>query len=91
MGGHRWARQTRPPAGSWLQRATSNGVPRRSLLVALAVGSILNMINQWDGLFGDAALDLLQLCLNFVVPYLVATYGAVSMHRSSARSNTVED
>ena len=83
--------QDEAPAGSWLRRATSNGVPRRSLLVALVVGSILNMINQWDGLFGDAALDLLQLCLNFVVPYLVATYGAVSMHRSSARSPAVED
>jgi len=79
------------PAGSWLRRATSNGVPRRSLFVALVVGSILNMINQWDGLFGDAALGLLQLSLNFVVPYLVATYGAVSMRQSSARSHAVED
>ena len=77
--------QDETPASSWLRRATSNGVPRRSLLVALVVGSILNMINQWDGLFGAAALDLLQLCLNFVVPYLVATYGAVSMQQSPAR------
>ncbi len=77
--------------GSWLRQATSDGVPRRSLLVALVVGSILNMINQWDGLFGDAALDVLRLCLNYVVPYLVATYGAVSMRRSSARSRTADD
>ncbi len=76
---------------SWLRQATSNGVPRRSLLVALVVGSILNVINQWDGLFGDATLDLLQLCLNYVVPYLVATYGAVSMRRSTARSHPAED
>ena len=77
--------------GSWLRQATSDGVPRRSLLVALVVGSILNMINQWDGLFGDAALDVLRLCLNYVVPYLVATYGAVSMRRSSARSHSADD
>ena len=76
---------------SWLRQAMSNGVPRRSLLVALVVGSILNMINQWDGLFGDAALDVLRLCLNYVVPYLVATYGAVSMRRSSARPHPAED
>ena len=77
--------------GSWLRQATSDGVPRRSLVVALVVGSILNMINQWDGLFGDAALDVLRLCLNYVVPYLVATYGAVSMRRSSAQSHSADD
>jgi len=83
--------QDEAAAGSWLRRATSNGVPRRSLLVALVVGSILNMINQWDGLFGDAPVDVLQLCLNYVVPYLVATYGAVSLRRSAARSRGVDD
>ena len=76
---------------SWFRQATSKGVPRRSLYVALVVGSILNMINQWDGLFGDAPVDVLQLCLNYVVPYLVATYGAVSMRRSAARSRRVDD
>ena len=79
------------PASSWLQRAMSNGVPRRSLLVALVVGSILNMINQWDGLFGDVALDLPRLGLNYVVPYLVATYGAVSMRRSVPPSRSADD
>ena len=30
----------------------SDGVPRRSLYVALVVGTILNLINQGDALFG---------------------------------------
>ena len=79
---------------SWLHRATSNGVPQRSLAVALVVGSVLNMINQWDALFGDAAFDLVQLCLNFVVPYLVATYGAITVRRDAAanlRSDNADD
>ena len=56
----------------------SNGVPRRSLLVALIVGTILNLINQGDVLFGTAHLNITKLVLTFIVPYAVATYGAVS-------------
>lgn len=57
----------------------SGGTPRRSLLAALIVGSILNLINQGDALFGDAKLNVLKALLTFVVPYCVSTYGAVSV------------
>ena len=56
----------------------SEGVPRRSLVVALIVGTILNLINQGDVLFGGGRLNLWKLILTFAVPYAVATYGAVS-------------
>ena len=56
----------------------SDGVPKRSLVVALIVGTILNLINQGDALVVGARLDLTKLILTFVVPYAVATYGAVS-------------
>jgi len=56
----------------------SNGVPKRSLVVALIVGTILNLINQGDALVAGARLNLTKLILTFVVPYGVATYGAVS-------------
>jgi len=56
----------------------SDGVPRRSLAVALIVGSVLNLINQGDVLFGAGRVDYLKLMLTFLVPYCVATYGAVS-------------
>ena len=56
----------------------SEGVPRRSLVVALIVGTILNLINQGDALVAGARLNLPKLILTFVVPYAVATYGAVS-------------
>ena len=69
----------------------SNGVPQRSLAVALVVGSVLNMINQWDALFGDVALDLVQLCLNFAVPYLVATYGAITVRRDPVKTPRAGD
>ena len=60
----------------------SDGVPRRSLIVALIVGATLNLINQGDALFGGAHLNLTKIILTFVVPYCVATYGAVSFRIS---------
>ncbi|MFG1480427.1 nitrate/nitrite transporter NrtS [Xanthobacter sp. V4C-4] len=54
------------------------GVPRRSLCVALVVGTVLNLINQGDALLGAGALNWGKIVLTFLVPYCVATYGAVS-------------
>jgi hypothetical protein len=59
----------------------SDGIPRRSFLVALIVGTILNLINQGDALFGG------KLVLTFAVPYCVATYGAVSYRLGAWRSS----
>lgn len=56
----------------------SDGIPKRSLGVALIVGTILNLINQGDALFGGADLNFTKIILTFAVPYCVATYGAVS-------------
>jgi hypothetical protein len=50
----------------------------RSLYVALVVGSILNLINQGDALFGVATINWLKVILTYCVPYAVCTYGAVS-------------
>jgi hypothetical protein len=63
----------------------SDGVPRRSFIVALVVGTILNLINQGDVLFGAGRLNVPKLLLTFAVPYCVATYGAVSYRLSVAR------
>jgi len=56
----------------------SDGVPRRSFLAALIVGTILNLINQGDALLGGGQVNFAKLILTFTVPYFVATYGAVS-------------
>lgn len=58
--------------------AISNGVPRRSIGVALVVGTILNLINQGDALVTGAHVDWLKIGLTYCVPYCVSTYGAVS-------------
>ena len=59
--------------------AFSDGLPRRAFHVSLVVGTILNLINQGDAIFGAGAVDWSKLTLTYVVPYLVCTYGAVSV------------
>ena len=58
--------------------AISDGVPRRSFIVALIVGTILNLINQGDAMLAGLPLNLAKLSLTYLVPYLVSTYGAIS-------------
>ncbi len=49
----------------------------RSLAVAVS-GTILNLINQGDAVFGGGPVNWTKIALTFLVPYCVATYGAVS-------------
>lgn len=67
--------------------SVSDGVPQRSVLVAMIVGTILNVINQGDALFGEGRINPIKLVLTFAVPYCVATYGAVSYRMSRMRTS----
>jgi hypothetical protein len=64
----------------------ADGIPRRSLWVAIVVGTILNLINQGDALLGGATINIAKLLLTYAVPYCVATYGAVSFRLNAARA-----
>jgi hypothetical protein len=57
---------------------------RRSLLTALVVGTILTAINQGTTLLdGSAAASLFwKIPLTYIVPFCVATWGALSNSRS---------
>jgi len=69
-----------------LRYAVSGGVPRRSLWIAAAVGTVLNAINQGDRLLAGESLDFLKLALTYCVPYFVGTYGAVSFRLYADRT-----
>jgi hypothetical protein len=62
----------------WLNLIFARGVMRRSAIVALIVGSVLNLINQGDALFAGGGVTIWKLLLTYCVPYCVATYGAVT-------------
>jgi hypothetical protein len=72
------------------QYALSDGVPRRSVFVALLVGTVLNLINQGDALLGAVPINWFKIILTYCVPYAVSTYGAVSVQiRQAASAGTV--
>jgi len=80
------------PMSNWLCRCRHGftaGIIRRSLRVALIVGTILNLINQGDALFGSARLNVLKLLLTYSVPFCVATYGAVSYRLSTKETPVI--
>jgi hypothetical protein len=56
---------------------------RRSAVVAIVVGTILTLLNQGDSMFsGDWSYALYwKIPLTYCVPFLVATYGALTAAR----------
>ena len=68
--------------GDALRQTFSGPGIRRSVVVALVVGTVLNLINQSDALFGDAPLILWRLALTYLVPFAVASYGSYAALRS---------
>ena len=56
---------------------------RRSAIVAVVVGTILTVLNQGDTLFSGQWNNALywKIPLTYCVPFLVATYGALTAAR----------
>jgi hypothetical protein len=70
--------------GTICRYAYSDGVAKRSLFVALIVGTILNLINQGDAIVTGLPVDVMKLLLTYLVPYCVSTFGAVSYRLHAA-------
>ena len=64
--------------------ASTDGVPRRALKVALFVGTVLTLINQGDAIFGGGRFSWLKAALTYVVPYLVSSYSAAMARMNSS-------
>jgi hypothetical protein len=64
---------------SRLERCLDRNVVSLAIKVALLVGTILNLINHYDLLFGTPLTGpaLVQVGLTYVVPYCVSTHGQV--------------
>jgi hypothetical protein len=67
----------------------ARGIVRRSLIIALIVGTILNAINQGDAAVDGQALNWWKVALTYCVPYLVSTYGAVTARLETLRRMAV--
>ena len=66
-----------------LRRTFAGPSVRRSLMVALVVGTVLNGINQGAELFSGHWPVWWKLILTYFVPFAVASYGSYAAFRSS--------
>ncbi|WP_342631584.1 nitrate/nitrite transporter NrtS [Marinobacter alkaliphilus] len=71
--------------------AVSHGTPRRAAKLAVVVGTLLVVINQWEAVTGTASMDWLKVVLTYCVPYLVATYTSVSKDLHSRRQTVAAE
>jgi hypothetical protein len=66
------------------KRTLTGKALRRSLVVALVVGTALNLINQGPEMLSGTWPVMWKLALTYVVPFLVASYGSYAAFRSSS-------
>jgi hypothetical protein len=55
---------------------STGAVIRNSTRIAAVVGTVLNLINQHEQLFGGGKISWGHFVLNYVVPFVVASYSA---------------
>ncbi len=69
---------------SWLATAAQPDIFRRSLKVALVVGTLLALINHGDRLLGMSVDSevFLKICLTYLVPFSVSTWASVQTARN---------
>jgi hypothetical protein len=68
--------------GEALKRTFSWPSVRRSLTVAVLIGTALNAINQGTELWAGEPVILWKLLLTYFVPFAVASYGSYAALRS---------
>jgi methyl-accepting chemotaxis protein len=62
-----WRRFAQLPATAW----------RRAVVVAVVVGTLLTLINQWDAL-AAWRVDIVKAALTYLVPFCVSVYSAAA-------------
>jgi hypothetical protein len=66
-----------------LARTLAGPSVRRSLIVAVLIGTLLNAINQGPEMFSGHWPIWWKLMLTYFVPFAVASYGSYAAFRSS--------
>lgn len=66
-----------------LRRTFAGASVRRSLLVALVIGTLLNAINQGPEILAGHWPVWWKLVLTYFVPFAVASYGSYAAFRSA--------
>ena len=59
----------------------SNELVLKALAVAILVGTILLVINQYDALFGNEPIRMIPAILTYIVPFIVFLGGNLTKSR----------
>ena len=70
-----------------LQMIFGDGTPKKAILTALVVGSILISINHGDIILDGSMPASWKIILTYCVPYCVTTWGAVTGKLAQWRRN----
>lgn len=76
-----------PP--SLIRLIFGDGTPKKSIITALIVGSLLGVINHGDIMLSGVFPAFWKVGLTYCVPYCVTTWGAVTGKRSQWRQNVL--
>ncbi len=79
--------QVSPPTFS--QMVWGDGTPRKAVLTALVVGTILITINQGDLILAGIAPPAWKIILTYCVPYCVTTWGAITGKQAQWRRDAM--
>jgi hypothetical protein len=64
------------------QLILGDGTPKKAVLTALVVGTLLTAINHGDLILAGMAPPLWKVGLTYCVPYCVTTWGAITGKRA---------
>ena len=61
----------------FFQLAFGDGTPKKALMTALVVGTILTGINHGDVILQGESINYFKILLTYCVPFCVTTWGAI--------------
>ena len=67
------------------QMILGDGTPKKAVLTALVVGTLLTVINHGDVLLAGLTPPFWKVGLTYCVPYCVTTWGAITGKRAQWR------
>ena len=61
----------------FLKLAFGHGTPKRALMTAMVVGTILTLINHGDVILEGGSLNYIKVSLTYCIPFCVTTWCAL--------------
>ncbi len=68
----------------------SDGTPKKAILTAIVVGTLLTWINHGNSMMVGQFPSLIKIALTYLVPYCVTTWGAIITKLSQTKHETTE-